>query len=154
MAEPAGHHDRRWLTEAAELAARCPPTTSAFNVGAVLVGADGTRLATGYSRESDPHDHAEEAALGKLDPGDPRLAGATMYTSLEPCSTRASRPRSCTDLILAAGIPRVVFAWREPAVFVDGTGAETLAANGVEVVELPELAHLVRAANETVLGRA
>ena len=63
---------------------------------------------------------------------------------MEPCSTRASRPRSCTQLILAAGITRVVFAWREPSIFVDGRGAELLAAAGVEVVEVPELADAAR----------
>src|SRR5262249_41565540 len=61
---------------------RCPPSRTAFAVGAVIVAADGTLLATGYSRESDPRDHAEEVALAKLDRADPRLAGATLYSSL------------------------------------------------------------------------
>nr|MDT0666433.1 dCMP deaminase [Micromonospora sp. DSM 115978] len=79
------------------------------------------------------------------------LTGVTIYSSLEPCSARASRPRTCTELILAAGIRRVVFAWREPAVFVDCHGAELLAAGGVEVVELPELAAVVRTVNAHLL---
>ena len=56
-----------------------------FAVGAIVVAADGTALATGYSREISPHNHAEEAALAKLAPGDPRLDGATLFSSLEPC---------------------------------------------------------------------
>ncbi|GGK68919.1 hypothetical protein Sme01_14250 [Sphaerisporangium melleum] len=139
--------DRRWLAQAVALAAACPVSTTAFAVGAVIVAGDGTVLATGHSRETGPHDHAEEAALAKIDPGDPRLASATLYSSLEPCSTRASRPRSCTELIIAAGVPRVVFAWREPGVFVDCVGAETLREAGVEVVEIPELAAAVREVN-------
>jgi diaminohydroxyphosphoribosylaminopyrimidine deaminase/5-amino-6-(5-phosphoribosylamino)uracil reductase len=79
--------------------------------------------------------------------GGPGLATATLYSSLEPCSVRASRPRTCTELILAAGMRRVVFAWREPAVFVDCQGAEILAAAGVEVVELPEFAAVARSVN-------
>ncbi|AXB44103.1 deaminase [Amycolatopsis albispora] len=138
--------DRELLAKAIALGDKCPPS-STFRVGAVITDADGTVLATGYSGETDPHDHAEEAALAKLDSADPRLAGATMYTSLEPCSTRASRPKTCTTLILESGIPRVVFAWREPAVFVDCVGAETLAAAGRTVIELPELADAVRATN-------
>ena len=74
-----------------------------------------------------------------------------MYTSLEPCSARASRPRSCTELILAAGIPRVVFAWREPSIFVDCVGAETLRAAARTVIELPELADQVREINAHLL---
>jgi pyrimidine deaminase RibD-like protein len=36
--------------------------------------------------------------LAKLTPHDIRLAAATLYSSLEPC-TRASRPVSCTELV-------------------------------------------------------
>lgn len=140
--------DRHWLAEAIALARRCPPSQRAYSVGAVLVEAGGAVLATGYSRENDPADHAEEAALAKVAGGDPRLPGATLFTSLEPCSRRASRPRSCTELILAAGVGRVVFAWREPALFVpDCQGVELLRTSGVPVVELGEFAAAARAVN-------
>lgn len=143
--------DHAWLRRAIALSRNCPSSDTAFSVGAVIVDASGEEIASGYSRESDPHDHAEEAALAKV-PGDPRLRGATIHSSLEPCSTRASRPRSCADLILDAGIPRIVFAWREPSVFVDCVGAETLRAYGREVLEVPELASAVREVNAHLLG--
>jgi riboflavin-specific deaminase-like protein len=143
--------DKHWMAAAVELSTRCPPSTTAFAVGAVVVDAQGNELARGYSREAGGTEHAEEAALGKLDPADPRLRGATLYSSLEPCGRRASRPRPCAELILAAGIRRVVFALREPPTFVDGRGAERLAAGGVEVVELPELADRVREVNRELL---
>jgi diaminohydroxyphosphoribosylaminopyrimidine deaminase/5-amino-6-(5-phosphoribosylamino)uracil reductase len=54
---------------------------------------------------------------------------------------------ACTELVVAAGIARVVIAAREPDLFADCDGVETLAAAGIEVVELAELAGLVRAAN-------
>ncbi len=139
--------DRRWLQAAVDLARRCSPSTSAYSVGAVVVGADGGVIAEGYSRETDGTVHAEEAALAKVDPGDPRLAAATLYSSLEPCSRRRSRALSCARLITLAGVGRVVFAMREPAVFVDGRGAEELAAAGVAVVEVPDLAGQVEEAN-------
>jgi pyrimidine deaminase RibD-like protein len=142
--------DERHLRAAVDLAKNCPPSTSAFSVGALIIGDDGTLLATGWSRETDEHVHAEESALAKLR-GDDRLATATIYSSLEPCSTRASRPLSCTQLILEAGLPRIVFAWREPSLFVDCEGAELLSAAGREVVELPDLAGLVRATNAHLL---
>jgi diaminohydroxyphosphoribosylaminopyrimidine deaminase/5-amino-6-(5-phosphoribosylamino)uracil reductase len=145
--------DLRLLAEAVELSRRCPPSSTAFSVGALVVAADGEVLATGYSRAEDPHDHAEEVALRRAPAADARLAGATVYSSLEPCSARASRPRTCTDLILAAGVRRVVFAWREPALFVDCHGAEVLAAAGVEVVELPQLADAVRRVNAHLRGK-
>ncbi|MEU6174299.1 dCMP deaminase [Streptantibioticus parmotrematis] len=143
---PAG--DRQWLARAVELARLCPPAASAFNVGAVVVDADGREISHGFSRETDPHVHAEESALAKLPADDPRLRGATLYSSLEPCSERRSRPRTCTQLILDARLPRVVIAWREPSLFVaDCQGVELLARAGVEIVELPELAAAARAAN-------
>ena len=140
--------DRRYLRRAIELANSCPPSRTAFSVGAVIVDTDGAVIATGYSRETDPHDHAEEAALAKLTPPDIRLAAATLYSSLEPCSSRASRPVSCIELILATPIPRIVFAWREPDLFVDCEGAELLRAAGRNVVEIPDLAQLARHPNE------
>jgi diaminohydroxyphosphoribosylaminopyrimidine deaminase/5-amino-6-(5-phosphoribosylamino)uracil reductase len=144
--------DRGWLSRAIELSRRCPPSATAFAVGAAVVAADGSVLATGYSREGGPHDHAEEAALQKLDPADPRLAAATLYSSLEPCRFRASRPRPCAELIIGAGLRRVVIAWLEPPVFAVGGGAALLAGAGVTVVEITDLAAEARAVNADILG--
>jgi diaminohydroxyphosphoribosylaminopyrimidine deaminase/5-amino-6-(5-phosphoribosylamino)uracil reductase len=143
--------DLHWLREAIELSRRCPPSSTAFSVGAILVAADGQVIATGHSRERDPTDHAEEVALDRA-AGDPRLAGATLYSSLEPCLTRASRPRSCAELTLDAGIRRVVIAWLEPPLFVAGGGAGVLRSGGVTVVEIPWLAEEARAVNAHLLG--
>ncbi len=144
--------DRRWLALACDLARLCPPSDTAFSVGAIVVSAEGEELARGHSRERDPHEHAEEAALAKIDPADARLAAATVYSSLEPCGRRRSRPLTCTDLIIAAGIRRVVFAWREPAVFVEGTGAGRLAAAGVTLVEVGDLADRAREPNTHLIN--
>ncbi|WP_425247917.1 dihydrofolate reductase family protein [Streptomyces sp. NEAU-NA10] len=145
--------DRHWLALACELAAACPPSRTAFSVGAVVVAADGTELARGHSREAgDPVVHAEEAALAKIDPADPRLPTATVFTSLEPCTRRSSRPAPCARLILDAGVRRVVTAWREPDTFVhaaDGTGL--LTAAGVDVVVLPDYEEQAKAPNSHLL---
>lgn len=132
--------DYAWMKRAIELAWKCPRTESAYAVGAVIVDEQGNEIASGYSRETDEKVHAEESALAKLEADDPRLATATIYSTLEPCSQRASRPKPCTRLILDAGIPRVVIAWREPPLFVDNCiGVELLAESGVDVAELKEL---------------
>ena len=141
--------DRRWLTKAIELSRLCPPSPSAFSVGAVLVSAAGQLIATGYSRERDPADHAEEVALTKA--GHAPGPGATLYSSLEPCLRRASRPRPCAELIVAAGLRRVVLAWLEPPLFVPGGGAAWLREAGLTVIEIPELASAARAANAHLL---
>ncbi len=142
--------DQEWLCEAIALADLCPPS-STFRVGAVVVDAAGEVLARGWSGRRHPADHAEEAALAEL-AGDPRVRGGAIYSSLEPCSRRASRAVSCTRHILDAGLARVVYAWREPALFVDGEGDELLRAAGLEVVEMADLAGLVRRANAHLPG--
>lgn len=144
--------DLEWLAAAVELSRQSPFAAGAYAVGAVVVAADGSVLSTGYSRDTDVRVHAEESALARLSGTD--LSGATVYSSLEPCSARTSRPRSCTELILAAGLRRVVFALREPPLLADCDGAELLRAAGVEVVEVPELAGRVRAVNAHLLGPA
>jgi riboflavin-specific deaminase-like protein len=142
-----GGPDHRFLSWAVELSRLCPPSESAFSVGAVIVGEDGQVLSTGFSREQEDHDHAEEVALRKLGYHDPRLRQATIYSSLVPCGARASRPVTCVRHIIAAGIPRVIFAWHEPPVFAAGDGADQLNAAGVDVLELTDLAPRARAVN-------
>jgi diaminohydroxyphosphoribosylaminopyrimidine deaminase/5-amino-6-(5-phosphoribosylamino)uracil reductase len=144
--------DRQWLQRAIDLSKSCPPSATAFSVGAMLVGDNDQVISTGYSRENDPHNHAEETALAKVSPDDPRLASATMYSTLEPCSRRSSHPVTCTQLIISAGIPRVVLAWREPTIFVDCEGVELLRAANIDVVEIAELADEVKQINAHLLG--
>jgi len=144
--------DRGWLAQAIDLSRRSPPSRTAYAVGAVIVAADGAVLATGYSRETSPHDHAEEIALTKLGPAAPGLGAATLYSSLEPCRFRASRPRPCAELIIEAGLRRVVIAWLEPPVLAAGGGAAMLREAGITVVEIPALAAEARTVNAAVLG--
>ena len=144
-------HDR-WMSRAVDLAHRCPRSATAFAVGAVLVDAAGREIAHGYSRDTDPLVHAEESALVRA-AGDDRLGAATLYSTLEPCTKRRHRPyATCTGLIIAAGIPRVVIAWREPDIFVTCEGLALLTAADVEVIELPAFAPAARAANAHLGG--
>ncbi|MFJ2745384.1 deaminase [Streptomyces sp. NPDC087440] len=148
MYAPDRDQDVSWMRRAIALAALCPPTAGAYSVGAIIVGEDGNELASGYSRATGPREHAEEVALADFIQDDPDLAGATIYTTLEPCSQRSASRTPCSQRILQAGIPRVVIAWREPSLFVDDcVGYEQLVEAGVILVELPELAAAARAVN-------
>lgn len=154
MSEPTDL-DRRLLKHAIDLAGRCPSSDTAFSVGAVIATSDGTVLGEGWSRKSDPHEHAEEAALSAVRADDKDLLRqATIYTSLEPCSIRSSRPVTCTQHILDTGIPRVVYAWREPSTFVDCVGAETLETAGCTVIQVSDLSDLARRPNRHLLGNS
>jgi len=102
-------------------------------VGAVLVR-QGAVIGRGWHRRAGQV-HAEMAALrdaqdrGRLQAG---LKGATLYVTLEPCSTHGRTP-PCTDAIIAAGIRRVVAAARDPNPAHDGRGFEILRRAGLEV---------------------
>jgi diaminohydroxyphosphoribosylaminopyrimidine deaminase / 5-amino-6-(5-phosphoribosylamino)uracil reductase len=143
--------DRRFLRDAIECSRNAPPSNGAYSVGCVIVDGRGDVAATGFSRERGAQSHAEQVAIEKATEANADLRGATLYTSLEPCSVRGSGLRSCTVRIVDSHIGRVVFAMREPPVFVDGRGAEALADAGIEVVELGDEAPAVAQINRHLL---
>lgn len=136
----------RWLDRAIEESRRCPICHSCYRVGAVVVTADG-RSFTGYTHETSPTHHAEQEAIGKALAAGAVLRGATIYSSMEPCSKRASEPESCTELILRHGFHRVVFACYEPNCFVRCEGALRLRRAGVCVRVYAERRDAVLAIN-------
>ena len=73
--------------------------------------------------------HAEVEALRRAGPAS---RGATVYTSLEPCSHHGKTP-PCADAIAAAGVARVVSALEDPNPEVAGAGHARLRAAGVAV---------------------
>jgi diaminohydroxyphosphoribosylaminopyrimidine deaminase/5-amino-6-(5-phosphoribosylamino)uracil reductase len=96
-------------------------------VGAMLV-ARGKKIGAGFHRIAGGP-HAEVVAL--LDAGQ-QAHGATLYVTLEPCSTWGRTP-PCTDAILAAGIARVVVGATDPNPKHAGRGLELLQRQGVSV---------------------
>jgi pyrimidine deaminase RibD-like protein len=72
--------------------------------------------------------HAEEMALVGVD-----ARGADAYVTLEPCAKRTSGAASCADLLIAAGVARVVIAARDPHPFASGAGVERMRAAGIGV---------------------
>lgn len=119
--------------------ARAALTTTDVPIGAVIIGPDGSVVATGHNeREAtgDPTAHAEvlalrAAAAALKDRGHDdgwRLAQCTLVVTLEPCAM-------CAGAIVLARIPRVVFgAWDEKA------GAS---GSVFEVLREPRLNHWV-----------
>jgi diaminohydroxyphosphoribosylaminopyrimidine deaminase / 5-amino-6-(5-phosphoribosylamino)uracil reductase len=98
-------------------------------VGTVLVR-DGAILSTGWhQRAGGPH--AEIEALSAL-PNPESAAGATLYVTLEPCSTTGRTP-PCTEAIIRAKIGRVVIGAIDPNPRHQGRGLEQLRMAGIAV---------------------
>lgn len=97
-------------------------------VGAVIVE-DGQIVAEGFHVQ-DGGPHAERVALAEL--GRAPKPGATLYVTLEPCSTHG-RTGACCDAIVEAGLRRVVVGATDPNPAHAGGGYAKLRAAGVEV---------------------
>jgi diaminohydroxyphosphoribosylaminopyrimidine deaminase/5-amino-6-(5-phosphoribosylamino)uracil reductase len=136
------------LRDAKRGAGRTSPNPA---VGAVIVSARGKLLARGWHRAAGKP-HAEIEAMRRL--ARPELArGATLYVTLEPCSTHGRTP-PCVDAIIAAGFGRVVVGAIDPNPAHAGRGLERLREAGIEVkpgVLAAEAAALNRAFNKWIV---
>ncbi len=123
-------HDETFMRRALALAQKAWGQTHPNPmVGAVIVE-DGQVVAEGFHvRDGGPH--AERVALQAL--GRPPKPSATLYVTLEPCST-SGRTGACCDAIREAGIRRVVVGATDPFPPHAGRGFTLLKEAGIEVV--------------------
>jgi diaminohydroxyphosphoribosylaminopyrimidine deaminase/5-amino-6-(5-phosphoribosylamino)uracil reductase len=97
-------------------------------VGACVVGDGDTVVGDGaHERAGEPH-----AEIHAIEEAGDRARGATLYSTLEPCS-HTGRTGPCTDRIIAAGIGRVVAAMEDPHPLVSGRGFQVLRDHGIDV---------------------
>lgn len=97
-------------------------------VGAVLVK-DGVIIGRGWTQPGG-RPHAETEALKHAGRGKAR--GATLYTTLEPCSHQGQTP-PCADALISAGVARVVSAMEDPNPEVAGQGHARLRERKIDV---------------------
>jgi tRNA(adenine34) deaminase len=106
---PLAPHER-WMWSALEQARRAFAMDE-VPIGAVVVHQDEV-IGEGYNQRetlSDPTAHAEMIAITQAAQalGDWRLAGCTIYVTLEPCPM-------CAGAIVQARMPRVIFGTTDP----------------------------------------
>ena len=120
--------DRHWMRFAIKQARRGQGLTRPNPpVGAVIVSHN-KLIATGtHTRAGGPH--AEIKAIRKAAG---KTRGATIYVTLEPCST-VGRTGPCVEALIAAGISRVVVGVRDPNPAHAGRGLTRLRRAGIQV---------------------
>lgn len=121
--------DRRWMSAALALAERGVGRTQPNPSVGCLIVSEGVVVGRGWTQPGG-RPHAEAMALAEA--GD-RARGATAYVTLEPCAHVSPRGPACTDLLIAAGLARVVIAAHDPDPRTDGDGIRRLTVAGVAV---------------------
>lgn len=139
---------RALMELAVELASKCVSEEGRVSpkVGAV-VARDGVVLAAAYRGEMKPGEHAEYTLLErKLKDVD--LEGATLYSTLEPCTHRNHPKIACTDRVIARKLKRVVIGTLDPNATIRGLGELRLQEAGVEITRFePDLVLQLREFN-------
>ena len=121
------------LDAAARLASRGRPLSSPNpSVGCILVN-HGRVVGRGWTTEGG-RPHAEAVALAQA--GE-KARGAIAYVTLEPCAHTSERGPACSNLLVNAGIAKVVIGVEDPDARTAGSGVERLRKAGIEVVALP-----------------
>lgn len=98
------------------------------HVGCVIVQGDHV-VGRGWTQPGG-RPHAEAMALAQAGAA---ARGATAYVTLEPCAHISPRGPACTDLLIAAGVARIVAAMGDPDPRTDGLGFARARAAGIAV---------------------
>jgi len=121
--------DAAWMKNAVRLGEAARGHTAPNpNVGCVIVLGD--KIVGQGATAPGGRPHAEAVSLelaGK------KAKGATLYTTLEPCAHASERGPTCSALIPAAGIARVVIGIKDPDPRTAGDGIKMLKKAGIEV---------------------
>ncbi len=118
------------------LAKQCvsEPGNVAPKVAAAVVR-DNRLLAVAFRGEETPGEHAEFTLLRKLDGQD--LRGATLITTLEPCTRRNPPKIPCADRVIEVGISKVLIGQIDPNPDISGKGVLRLRDRKIAVDFFP-----------------
>lgn len=128
--------DRRFIELAIAEARKCVPEDDRTHpmVGAVIVRG-GELLASAHRGMRSPGEHAEYTVLDLTEGMD--LSTASVYTTMEPCTTRGSAKSPCVSLLAQRRIARIFIGMLDPNPVITGRGLLRLRQANVETELFP-----------------
>jgi len=144
-------NDLKFMRLALSLAQRGYGMTSPNPMVGAVLAKGGKIIGRGWHRRAGLP-HAEIEALRDAQKRGHSPRGATLYVTLEPCSSHSRTP-PCTDAIIAAGIKRVVVGATDPNPKHAGRAFRILKRAGIAVTEVGLLRRDDRTARRAVPTR-